>query len=81
MDSHTGRNQQFPLADLAPAIGLQPAGTLRRLETMRGPAVGGPDVPLNWLGEGLGVGCGADHHAASARDGPASSGENLTGLG
>ena len=51
-----GTQPAVPAGRPAAAIGLQPAGGLRRPERC-GPAVDGPNLPADGFEEGLGAGC------------------------
>ena len=51
------------LGGSVPPVRLHPAGGVRGFERW-GPAVGGPHLSPDWLGEGLGAGCSSDLHPA-----------------
>ena len=58
MDWHTGRNRQFPLADLLRQSLYSRLAGLRGFER-RSSAISGPDLPAERLGKGLGA---VEHH-------------------
>ncbi len=80
VDFRTGRNRQFPLADL---LRQSVYSRLAGYEDLNdaAPVVGGPNLPADGFGEGLGARRSADLDAALVRDGLAGAGGELGGSG